>query len=159
MFWHTVAHKKGLKGYKTVKCCVFNQTLKSNSWNAVIANLCVCVFFECVYSAAVWQHSQRGHMGTAVTSNLQDHTNTPQCTEQWERERICNHGWATWLNKNFRTNKDPVIFRTTKCSPDHWMVIGKRKIIISIILSWWGYVLAGFLVLFWTRIAHARSDL
>lgn len=53
MFWHTVAQKKGLKGYKTVKCCVFNQTLKSNSWNAVIANLCVCVFFECVYSAAV----------------------------------------------------------------------------------------------------------
>lgn len=74
-------------------------------------NVCTVRLSDSIPREATWEP-----LSPLIFKTIQ----TPRSALSSEKERE----YATmvellWLNKNFRTNKDPVIFRTTKCSPDH----------------------------------------
>lgn len=119
----------------------------------------VCVYFLHVCIVRLFDSIPREATWEPLSPLIFETIQTPRSALSSEKERENMQPWLSYRGW-IRTSEPIRILSTTKFSWDHWMIIfGKRKIIISIIFSWRGCVLAGFMVLFWTRIAHARSDL
>ncbi len=128
----------------------------------VCACVCVCVCV-CVYTVRLSDSVPREATWEPLSPLIFKTIQTPRSALSSERKRE----YATvvelqFLNKNFRTNKDPVVFRATKWSPDQWMIIfGQIKNIISIIHSrrCFCWLHGTLLNQNSVGIAHARSDL